>query len=356
MAIGKKPPDDDEEEIPTTNEEEIDIGASEQSNSEEDDLLKLLAGEIDAKETKEEEPVEEGPIDTDEKFITPDLIELPPKWFYKIVRDKNLPKGLRLTDKMVTILDKIYFEGIGKTDLIGNFRLPSSTINMSIRRVRELWKMYKAGTLPLDENQQESGGSASDSIFGGRRSSGKGIDINSRTMSMSLKTTTFLEVDKTVADFLGPQVRRSMQFQDVMARIGLVTTYAMMQLGFVDRSKFVTLAQAVTENPENLYKYVASGLDVLINVVDADKLKKFTHELLALREQNRALILKIEELQDKIDKYENWLYEGGILLSRALDLVPRNRRFELAKWYLRYQTIMGGGMIATGEQGEGEEA
>jgi len=319
-----------------------------------DDLLKLLSGEVSPKEESEEEEQLEGPLDTPEKFITPDLVELPPKWFYEAVKSKNLPRGMRLTDKMMNILDKVYFEGAGKVQLVGDMSFPSSTVNMAFRRIRDLWKMYKAGTLALDdggEGEEQGAGVVQAKAKG----SSKGFDINSRTLAMTSKTTTFKEIDMAIAEFLRPQIERSTQFQDVMARIGLVTTYAMLQLGVLDRSKFVTLAEAVASDPENLYKYVASQLDALINVVDAEKLKQFTRELLALREQNRQLALRVEELEYELQKHRDWLYEAGLILARVLGSLPYKKRVEVAEWYLKYQMAKGGGLIAAGGKVQDEE-
>ena len=311
----------------------------------EEELKELLGEEfldLISEEEQETENVEDMPLDTDSKFITPDLVELPPKWFYEQARDSSLPRGLRLTDKMKDILDKLYFEGLPKLDLIKKHHISSSTISMTLKRIRELWNMYTAGTLDL---KAPSGGGGEGPVKVGKDE----LKVTSRTQAMSAKTTTFKEIDRAIAEFLRPQIERSTQFQEVMARIGLVTTYSMMQLGIVNRTRFVRLAELVTDDPNALFRYVASQLDTLISAVDPTTLKQFTAELLQLREQNRALKLKLEEYEQTLEKYQGWLYEAGALVSRMFERLSKSEQLEMVKWLLAYEQIKRGGVVATDE-------
>ncbi len=342
-------PDPDDEEVPD------DIGIDNVENDkkgdmdDEDELIKLLAGEINMDKSNDEDvEVGEGPIDTDEKFITKDLVELPPKWFYEKVKVRNLPRGLRLTNKMIDILDKVYFDGLSRAELVSDLKYASSTVNMTFRRIRELWKMNQAGTLNLSEpepvgnnaNVPGAAGSAS-----GRRSSEPGV----RTLAMTGKTTTFREIDAAISQFLKPQIERSTQFQEVMARIGMLATYTLMQLGIVDSSKFVVLAEAITNDPNNLYTYVARNLEALINVADKEKLKEFTKELLLLKETNKRLYLRITDLEATLAKYEEWIEDGKIIISKAMDFMSPRDRVEFGRWYARYVSLKGGGRLAKAE-------
>lgn len=336
-----RPPDDEEKK----DEEEQGV------DKEELELLKLLEQESSdeiPEESDEEEP-KNKPIDTDEKFITPDLIELPPRWFYEAVRDSPLPRGTKLTPKMKEILDKIY-QGLSKSELTNKHGLSNSTINSAVRRIRQLWNMHKAGTLTMPEEKKD----VVDEMLKKEKNKNTG-PLNNTIYGMTKKTTTFHEIDKTIAEFLRPQIERSTQFQDVMSRIGLVTTYALMQLGVLDRSKFVLLAEAVADDPENLYKYVSTQLDVLINLVDPSKLKQFTRELLALREMNRKLMMKVQELNEELQKHRDWLYDAALVLSKVYDYVPYRARVELASWYTKYDALKRGGLVGAESGGEKEK-
>jgi hypothetical protein len=348
----KKPKNDKEEPIESLEENVNDSNSGEFDLEEE--LEKLFKEELDNMSIMGEESGEISPVDREDKFITPDLIELPPKWFYEKVRDANLPKGVGLTDKMKDVLDKFYFEGATKGDLVAKYKIPKSSISTAIKRLEMLWDMYNAGTLEL---QQPSGGEEGQPSGGSDKPP---KEFSSKAFaSYTFKSTTFKEIDRTIAEFLRPQVERSTQFQDVMARIGMLTTYSLMQMGLVDRSKFVKLAEIVTEDPENLYRYVAAQLDALINVVDIDNLKKFSAELLRLREENRRLKLLIDDLQQELERYRDWLYEAGIIISKMFDRLNRYEQFEILKWILAYEKIKRGEVVATvqDENGSrGEEA
>ena len=303
-------------------------------NEEEDELYALMEELLkdEGGDGEKEEP-SEGPIDTDEKFITPDMIELPPKWFYVKVKDMDLPKGLRLTENMKNILDMIYLQGMPKRDLTRKYKISGSSINSAFQRIRHLWAMHNAGTLSLeslDKSEKEDDVKAS-----GRSQQ----SASYRDTVLTSKTTTFREIDTVIAEYLRPQVERSTQFQDVMARIGMMTTYALMQLGIVDRTQFVALAEAVTSNPENLFKYVSSSLSTLISVVDIDRLRTFTKELMKIREQNRALIHKVEELEEDLERHKDWLYGAGLLISKMYDYLPYERKVEMLELLIKYEQL-----------------
>ena len=333
----------DEDEFP---DEPTDSGPENQENQDlgEDDLLKMLIGES-AEEEPQEQQEEEGPLDLQDKFITPDLVELPPKWFYEKVRDRELPKGVGITARAKEVLDKVYFEGLGRADLIKNEGIPSSSINFAFRRIREIWKLYKTGVISLDS--EESPAEQNPLPGHGRpKPSGKEERTSATVLRLTNSTTTFKEIDRAIASFLTPQVERSSQFQDVMARIGMVTTYAMMQLGILDKTKFVTLARAVTEDPKYLYDYVVGQLDGLISVVDTENLKAFTKELMYLRQLNQKLATELEDTRLELEIYKGRLRDAAMLVAKMMDYLSFDEQVEVVSWYRKYKLIKGGGVLA----------
>ena len=321
-----------EEDNSTDNQKDSTVGSSVDKKEEQDELYSLINALMSDDDIGEDNSISEGPIDTDQKFITPDMIELPPKWFYVKVKDMVLPKGLKLTDNMKNILDMIYLQGLPKRDLTKKYKLSASSINSAFQRIRHLWAMHNAGTLnleTLDKSKKERK----------ENQPTKSSSTTYKDMVMAAKTSTFKEIDMAIAEYLRPQIERSVQFQDVMARIGMMTTYSLMQLGILDRTQFVTLAEAVVSDPENLYRYVASNLNTLINVVDADRLRKFTKELLRIREENRILVDKVQELEDKLERHKDWLYGAGLVISKMFDYLPYKAKLEMLELLLKYEQL-----------------
>ena len=330
-------PDDQNDEFNLS--EDPDMDEKEQDEQKEPEtpeekVLKMLLDEIDEEgdtNNGDEESSDEGiPIDTDEKFITPDMVELPPKWFYEKIKDADLPRGMRLTDNMKKILDLIYLQGVSKRRLIREHNISASSISTTFQRIRKLWGMHLAGTLNLEP--PEAAVSRAESKVQARGSS-----ASTREQALSSKTTTFKEVDLAISKFLAPQIERSTQFQDVMARIGMMTTYTLMQLGVVDRTQFVNLAEAVTADPENLYTYVASSLSTLISVVDLDQLKAFTKELMRLRETNRLLENHLVEVEEDLERHKTWLHEAGLLISYMMDRLPYKDKLDVMEMMVKYE-------------------
>lgn len=344
-----KPRNDGVDDVEGRIAEEEEQERPEEQETPEDKILKMLLDELEEEgDTTDEEELPEGeeeqPIDTDEKFITPDMIELPPKWFYLKVKEANLPKGIRLTDNMKRILDLVYLQGVSKRRLISDYKIASSTISTAFSRIRKLWAMHMAGTLNIEAPVEAKKKAES------QRASGS---ATARELSLSSKTTTFKEIDLAISKFLAPQIERSAQFQDVMARIGMMTTYALMQLGIVDRTQFVALAEAVAADPENLYRYVASNLSSLISIVDVDQLKEFTKELMKLRERNRLLESRLVELEEDLARHKMWLHEAGLILSYIMDRLPKTEKLRVLEMMYKYEKIrqmQRGGVIAK-EQG-----
>lgn len=344
MAEERKDEFDFEDEPEIENNEEND---SKEPESPEEKILKMLLDDLGADSaTEDEEEDEDIPVDTDEKFITPDMIELPPKWFYEKIRDMDLPRGLRLTENMRKILDLVYLKGVSKRRLIRDHNISASSITTAFQRMRKLWGMHLAGTLNL-ENLSMPSAPAKEAVSQGRNGA-----VTVKEQTMSSKTTTFKEIDLAISKFLAPQIERSTQFQDVMARIGMLTTYTLMQLGIVDRTQFVNLAEAVTADPENLYRYVSASLGSLVSVVDIDQLKAFTKELMALREKNRLLENRIIELEEDLARHKMWLHEAGLLLSYAFDRLPQEARLDMLEMIVRYEKarrLQRGEVVATSE-------
>ncbi|MCD6372813.1 MAG: hypothetical protein J7L37_04615 [Thermococcus sp.] len=339
--------DFDEEEVVDTSIDEPETSEEPDGNGGEDELLKMLMGSSEPVDEDGQEQ-NEGPVDTPDKFITPDLIELPPKWFYEKVRDRNLPKGMQITQRAKEILDKVYFDGKGRTDLINEDNIPMSSVNFAFKRIRELWKLYKTGVLDLDSKDSDNDTQVKNGP--GRPKGSKAPAGESATvLRLTGSTTTFKEIDRTIATFLAPQIERSAQFQEVMARIGMVTTYAMMQLGILDKTKFVTLAKAVAEDPDYLYDYVVGQLDGLISVIDEENLKRFTKELMYLRQLNQRLMQELEEKEMELEKHRQRIRDAVVLVSLMWDYLTSDEQFEVASLYRRYKNTIGGGVLAKSE-------
>jgi len=122
--------------------------------------------------------------------------------------------------------------------------------------------------------------------------------------TLSSKTTTFKEVDKTLAELFGSQFHDTAIRQQVYARLGELLIFSLLQLGVVERDKIVAYSEQLSTDPSKLYEYVRNQLDAVLRLTDAQTLQRVWMELTALRSKIRALEATVDILGDTVKQYE----------------------------------------------------
>lgn len=290
-----------------------------------------MGEEEDFKELFEEE--EEGQI------------ELPPKEFYNEIRNSKDFKEL-FPPKERTILNWLY-QGLEPEKVAELTNQSLFKVQQVMKKFAELYNVKQAQEdeeepqeLEQEEKPKLIPSKPTPSDYGidipepepepkkkGRKKKQENADSGKTTKaeSYSRQTTTFKEIDKLISRLLAPQVERSTAWQEVMARIGELTAYSLLQLGLVERETFVQLAEKITESPEALYEYVKSGLDALIAMTDEEKLKKLFNELISLRAKSYALELELED-------YKRWFQEAQQMLQFLLSILTEEQKEDFAMW------------------------
>ena len=149
--------------------------------------------------------------------------------------------------------------------------------------------------------------------------------ISNEVLKMSKATTTFKEIDKTIAELLGAEFHDSAVKKNIYAKLGELLIYTLLQLGAIDRDKIVEYSQTLVENPDALYFYVKEQLDAVIKITDPDTLQKIWMENAQLRARVMALEATADMLSDALNYYAETI---RVLIS----LLDKKQLEKFATW------------------------
>jgi len=174
---------------------------------------------------------------------------------------------------------------------------------------------------------------------------GKEEKITSALYTKSANTTTFKEIDKTVAEVLGQTFHRYAVEREVYARLGELLIFSLLQLGVVTRDDIVRYSEKLIEDPNALYEYIRHQLDAVLRVTDPDALMKTWQENMLLRRRVRVLQATADMLADTLKEYEEALrFLIGLLNKKQLE--------KLATYVFMKEALQEWGVL-TAEQGGG---
>ena len=233
--------------------------------------------------------------------------------------------------------DRKKTQKIGEIDLTGfddnaqklvynELKEHATTVREKVRKEKK--KQAKAGT-------KTTGGSNAE----------QGEDKLPSGSTYSLRTTTFREVDKAIAEALGVQFKKSAQLQDVLKRLGQLVIYSLLQLGIVKRDEIVTYAEKVTEDPNLLYLYVKQQLDALLRITDEKGLKKVLERYDATMRENEELKGYLQVMAEKLEEYKSTLdqYNMFMVMMALPPSARKNVLNNMLMFMLAQQAGFGGG-------------
>jgi len=354
----------------TNNKVQGEENASEQEPSEEDEFLKLLqeAGLLpdDAEELQGEldgEADEQGEVDE----LILELRKVP-DWFMETGRLGN-NKPFSDTHKQIYSLAQ-KFNSVKR--IAHKLHISPSDVKRRIYSILRSWDRYQAslgkkkeeeemaekkeGAEPMSEPEAEIEPEPVEEPpeppkrERGRprkppSDSGKEEKITPTLYTKSANTTTFKEIDKTVAEVLGQTFHRYAVEREVYARLGELLIFSLLQLGVVTRDDIVRYSEKLIEDPNALYEYIRHQLDAVLRVTDPDALMKTWQENMLLRRRVRVLQATADMLADTLKEYEEALrFLIGLLNKKQLE--------KLATYVFMKEALQEWGVL-TAEQGGG---
>lgn len=210
-------------------------------------------------------------------------------------------------------------------------------------------KLEEAG---IDVEALEEKGAGEEKVAKEKKSKSKKEKVDKTEIRMSKDTTTFKEIDKLTAEALSTLMQKNAELLNVMSRIGLLSTFALLQLGVVDRDRFVAVAETATRNPEALYELIKDSLDMLIKITNKETFKKVANDMNMLKAQVISLMLLLDDYKMQVEKYKEWLEDAKQIISYLISLIKDHDdlRDDFVTWLLWY---MYAGKVVQNVRGEG---
>ncbi|MCD6524922.1 MAG: hypothetical protein J7K48_08040 [Thermococcus sp.] len=167
---------------------------------------------------------------------------------------------------------------------------------------------------------------------GGKKPAGDDNEgkITNAVYQMSKATTTFKEVDKTIANLLGAEFHDAAIKKNVYARLGELLIYTLLQLGAIDRDKIVSYSQQLVDDPDALYFYVKEQLDAVIKITDPDTLQRVWIENANLRMKVMALQATADMLSDALNYYAQ-------VIRFLVSLLDKKQLEKFAMWIYMFE-------------------
>ena len=251
---------------------------------------------------------------------------LPPKAFFEWVLEH---KGSKLTKKQKEALLYLYEHpnmNLTQAAVKGGFN--RAYLDKVVRKAQDLYEAYRYkfemdGSPSEPEPFEPSRSPARRSPV--RAGGGGDEKITNAVLAMSKATTTFKEVDKTIASLLGVEFHDAAVKKNIYARLGELLIYTLMQLGAIDRDKIVEYSQTLVENPDELYIYVKEQLDAVIKITDPDTLQQVWMENAQLRMKVMALEATADMLSDALNYY-------GDTIRALIGLLNKKQLEKFATW------------------------
>ncbi|ASJ15078.1 hypothetical protein [Thermococcus radiotolerans] len=129
-------------------------------------------------------------------------------------------------------------------------------------------------------------------------------------LGYSAKTTTFKEVDQTIARVLSEELKDVLVEREVYAKLGEMVFLLLIQRGYIDVEK---LLPAVND-PNAFFNEIRNGLKRLMDASDPDKVTKLMVENVLLEAQLKELERENEQLKTQLrEAIATFRFTKGIL-------------------------------------------
>ena len=258
---------------------------------------------------------------------------LPPREFFDWLLEH---KGSKLTKRQKEILLYAYNHpemNLNQLAIKGSFSYSHS--RKTVEKLQNLYKQYsqefELEGAPLEPEPLEPvpatirQAGKKGSRRRGRPPANGEEQMTKYLVDASKATTTFKEVDKTIAKVLGADFHDAAVKKNVYARLGELLIYTLLQLGAIDRDRIVEYSQTLVDDPDALYFYVKEQLDAVIKITDPETLQHVWMENAQLRMKVMALEATADMLSDALNYY-------GDTIRALIGLLNKKQLEKFATW------------------------
>ena len=194
---------------------------------------------------------------------------------------------------------------------------------------RKEWELDKVKESSTPSEQGVRGTKASISpkaIIPVKRSQNQ--NVSRVELSYSAKTTTFKEVDQTIARILREELRDVLVERDIYAKLGEMAFLLLIQRGYID----VENLTSVINDPDTFFNEILNGFKRLVNTSDSTRITELTAENAELEKQLRKLERENEQLKMQ-------LQEAMAIFEFVMKILSKKQALAVAEFMMTREAL-----------------